>query len=71
MFEIREESDDAFSVWVAGRERIALLRTQEAAEALMDALEDAWDDAFMRAVAETQIEFGDEFIDPLPPAGNH
>jgi hypothetical protein len=71
MFEIREEGDDAFSVWVAGRERIALLRTQEAAEALMDALEDAWDEAFMRAVAETQIEHGEDFVDPMPPVGSH
>ncbi len=71
MFEIREEGEEEFSVWIAGRERIALLRTQEAAEALMDALEDAWDDAFMRAVAETQMEYGEDFIDPLPPAGNH
>ncbi|MDB5370127.1 MAG: hypothetical protein JWP20_1685 [Roseomonas sp.] len=71
MFEIRQDSDEAFSVWVAGRERIALLRTQEAAEALMDALEDAWDDCFMRAVAEVQIEHGEDFIDPMPPAGTH
>ena len=27
--------------------------------------------AFMRAVAETQIEHGGDFIDPMPPAGNH
>ncbi|EHL98427.1 hypothetical protein HMPREF9946_03578 [Acetobacteraceae bacterium AT-5844] len=71
MFEIRQEGDEEFSVWIAGRERIALLRTQEAAEALTDSLEDAWDEAFMRAVAETQMEFGEDFIDPMPPAGNH
>jgi hypothetical protein len=71
MFEIRQEGDEEFSVWIAGRERIALLRTQEAAEALMDSLEDAWDEAFMRAVAETQAEFGEDFIDPLPPTSSH
>ncbi|MBO1074788.1 hypothetical protein [Roseomonas marmotae] len=71
MFEIREEPNGAFSVWAAGRERIALLRSQDAAEALMDALEDAWDEVFMRAVAETQIEHGEDFIDPMPPAGSH
>jgi hypothetical protein len=71
MFEIRQEGDEEFSVWIAGKERIALLRTQDAAEALMDALEDAWDDAFMRAVAETQIEHGEDFIDPMPPAASH
>jgi hypothetical protein len=71
MFEIRQEGDDTFSIWAAGRERIAVLRSQEAAEALTDALEDGWDDMFMRAIAETQIEHGDDFIDPLPPAGTH
>lgn len=71
MFEIRQEGEEEFSVWIAGRERIALLRTQEAAEALTDSLEDAWDEAFMRAVAETQMEFGEDFIDPMPPAGDH
>ncbi|MBC9208575.1 hypothetical protein IBL26_17130 [Roseomonas aerophila] len=71
MFEIRQEGDEEFSVWIAGKERIALLRTQDAAEALMDALEDAWDDAFMRAIAETQIEHGEDFIDPMPPAASH
>ncbi len=68
MFEVRQEGDDEFSVWAAGQERIAVLRTQAAANALMDALEDAWDDAFMRAVSETQIEHGKDFIDPMPPA---
>lgn len=71
MFEIRQEGDEEYSVWIAGKERIALLRTQDAAEALMDSLEDAWDDAFMRAIAETQIEHGEDFIDPMPPATNH
>ncbi len=71
MFEIREEGPEAFSVWVAGRERVALLRTQDAAEALTDALEDAWDEVFMRAVAEVQQEHAEDFIDPMPPAASH
>jgi hypothetical protein len=71
MFEIREEGPEAFSVWAGGRERVALLRSQEAAEALMDALEDAWDEVFMRAVAETQLEHAEDFIDPMPPAASH
>ncbi|MDJ0391425.1 hypothetical protein QMO56_25295 [Roseomonas sp. E05] len=71
MFEVREEKDGTFSVWVGGRERVAMLKSEAAAEALMDALEDAWDDAFLRAVAEVQEDYGADFIDPLPPAGNH
>ncbi|HWX48627.1 MAG TPA: hypothetical protein VNZ61_11280 [Roseomonas sp.] len=71
MFEVREEKDGTFSLWVAGRERVALLKSAAAAEALMDALEDAWDDAFLRAVSEVQEDYAADFIDPLPPAGNH
>jgi hypothetical protein len=67
MFEVREEDEGGYAVWIAGRDRVAMLKTQEAAEALMDALEDAWDDAFMRAVAEVQQDYAGDFIDPLPP----
>ncbi|MCQ4163020.1 hypothetical protein NON00_24290 [Roseomonas sp. GC11] len=70
MFEVREEKDGNFAVWIGGRERIALLSSEEAANALVDALEDAWDGAFMQAVAEVQEEHGDAFIDPLPPASH-
>jgi DUF1009 family protein len=70
MFELRQEKDGSFSVWVAGRERVALLKTQQAAEALVDALEDAWDDAFLQAVSDVQEEHGADFIDPLPPAAH-
>lgn len=70
MFEVREEKDGRFAVWIAGRERVALLKSEAAAEALMDALEDAWDEAFMQAVADVQEDYGADFIDPLPPAAN-
>jgi hypothetical protein len=70
MFELRDEKDGHVSVWVAGRERVAILKTRAAAEALVDALEDAWDTAFLQAVAEVQEDYGADFIDPLPPASN-
>jgi len=69
MFDVREEKDGSFAV-LAGGERVAMVRTREAAEALVDALEDAWDDAFIQAVAEVQEDFGADFIDPLPPSSN-
>ncbi|WBV42158.1 hypothetical protein [Pseudoroseomonas cervicalis] len=70
MFEVREERDGAFAVWIAGGERLAVLRTEAAAHALVDALEDAWDDAFLRAVSEVQEDYAADFIDPMPPATN-
>ncbi|KAA2211901.1 hypothetical protein [Teichococcus oryzae] len=70
MFELRQEKDGGFSVWVSGGDRVAMLKTRDAAEALLDALEDAWDDAFLRAVSEVQEDYGADFIDPLPPATN-
>lgn len=70
MFDVREERDGSFAVLLPGGERVAMLKTREAAEALVDALEDAWDDAFMQAVAEVQEDFGGDFIDPLPPGAN-
>ncbi|MFC3125693.1 hypothetical protein ACFOD4_11505 [Pseudoroseomonas globiformis] len=70
MFEMREEKDGSLTVWVAGGERVAMLKSREAAEALVDALEDAWDSAFLQAVAEVQEDYGADFIDPLPPAAN-
>lgn len=70
MFEVREEKDGTFAVWIAGRERLAMLKSEAAAVALMEAFEDAWDEAFMQAVAEVQEDHAADFIDPLPPATN-
>ncbi|MFC4168024.1 hypothetical protein [Teichococcus aestuarii] len=70
MFEVREEKDGNFSVWIAGQERLAMLKTEAAAVALMEAFEDSWDEAFMQAVASVQEDYAADFIDPLPPASN-
>ncbi|MCK8783171.1 hypothetical protein M0638_02105 [Roseomonas sp. NAR14] len=66
MFEVREEEDGLHFSVVSGGERIAVTRSRESADALVDALEDGWAAAFGGAVAQVRQHYPYDLLDPTP-----